>query len=100
MKPNKRLWELHPSTICKVVGMALPLEDLQRIARKFGICGNDRLPDDDFGLHAAMVRMCNGDNPVARHTEKLIEQRFLIYGKGMSLGVLARTTREGLWWSV
>lgn len=77
--------------------MALPLEDLQRIARKFGICGNDHLPDDDFVLHTAIVRLCNGNNPVARYTEKLIEHRFLAYGKEIPLedpDRIVRSVRE------
>lgn len=94
MRPNKRIWELRPSTVCKVVGMALLMRDLQRIARKFGICGNDPLMDEEFALHTTVVQLCSRDNPVARHTEKLIEKRFLIHGKKVPLDDPARTIRD------
>ncbi len=37
MTPRKKIWELQHTTICKVVGMALDLEDLKKIGRKFGL---------------------------------------------------------------
>ena len=93
MKPNKRIWELRSSTVCKVVGMALFLKDLQRIARKFGISGNDPLMDEEFALHSTVIQLCSRDNPVSRHTEKLIEKRFLIHGKRVPLDDPAGTIR-------
>lgn len=85
MKPTKRIWELQSSTVCKVVGMALLLKDLQKIARKFRISGNDPLVEEEFVLHTTVVRMCGRENPVSRYTEKLIEKRFLIHGKQVPL---------------
>ncbi|MDQ7784491.1 MAG: DUF2325 domain-containing protein [Desulfomonilaceae bacterium] len=93
MKPSKRIWELRSSTVCKVVGMALVMKDLQKLARKFGMSGNDPLMDEEFVLHSTVVQMCSRDNPVARHTEKLIEKRFLIHGKDVPLDDPVRTIR-------
>lgn len=94
MKPTKRIWELRHSTVCKVVGMALLLKDLQRIARKFGISADDTLMDEEFVLHSTIVQLCSRDNPVSRHTEKLIEKRFLIHGKSVPLEDPVRTIQS------
>lgn len=85
MRASKRIWELQPATVCKVLGMALLLKDLRRIARKFGISGDDPLVDEEFALHTTLVQLCSRDNPVSRHTEKLIERRFLSHGKKVPL---------------
>ena len=94
MKPSKRIWELQPSSVCKVIGMALRLKDLQRTARKFGISRNDPLLDEEFALHTTVVQLCGQDNAVSRHTEKLIEKRFLIHGKKIPLEDPIRTIQS------
>ena len=84
MKAIKRIWELQSSTVCKVVGMALHLRDLRKIARKFGIAKDDPLMDEEFILHSTVVRLCSTDNIVARHTEKTLEKRFVLHAKKIS----------------
>ncbi len=81
MKPKKRIWELQSSTVCKVVGMALVLKDLQQLARHVGITPKDPLMDEEFALHTTIVQLCLRDNLISRHTEKTIEKKFQIYEK-------------------
>lgn len=84
MKPQRKLWELQHQTICKVIGMAFDLEDLKKIARKFGISHNDPLMDHEFALHSTAVQLCGSDNKVARHIQKMIQARFARYSHRLS----------------
>jgi hypothetical protein len=85
VKANKRIWELQSSTVCKIVGMALDIRDLRKIARKFGISKDDPLMDEEFVLHTTVVQLCNTDNVVSRHTEKILERRFGMHEKKLPL---------------
>jgi hypothetical protein len=85
VKTNKRIWDLQTSTVCKIIGMALDVRDLRKIARKFGISKDDPLMDEEFVLHTTVVQLCNTDNVVSRHTEKLIERRFEVHSKKLPL---------------
>jgi hypothetical protein len=58
VKSQKKIWELQDITICKVVGMALNVEDLRRISRKFGLRSQDTQLDETFVIHSAIVRTC------------------------------------------
>lgn len=84
MKPRKKVWELQNQTVCKIVGMALDLEDLKKIARKFGISPSDPLMDHEFALHSTAVRLCGSDNKVARHIQKMIQTKFSRYSQRLS----------------
>lgn len=85
MKATKRIWELQSSTVCKIVGMALDIRDLRKIARKFGISKDDPLMDEEFVLHTTVVQLCNTENVVSRHTEKVLERRFGMHEKKLPL---------------
>ncbi|MEJ2718830.1 MAG: DUF2325 domain-containing protein [Deltaproteobacteria bacterium] len=85
MKTSKRIWELQTSTICKIVGMALDVRDLRKIARKFGISRDDPLMDEEFVLHTTVVQLCNTDNAVSRYTEKIVARRFEVHAKKLPL---------------
>jgi len=81
MTRQKKIWELQDTTICKVVGMALNVEDLRRIFRKFGLRSQDKQLDETFVIHSAIVRTCGEENKISRHIQKLIEKRFSGYEK-------------------
>ncbi len=81
MHTKKRIWQIQGSTVCKVVGMALTIGDLRKIARKFGLAKNDPLMDEEFALHTAVVQFCSTENAVSKHLEKLVEKRFAVRGK-------------------
>jgi hypothetical protein len=81
MTEQKNIWELQHTTICKVVGMALDLEDLKRVLRKFKLRIKDSHVDEEFSLHSVVVRMCGEEGKFSRHVQKLIESRFSRYGK-------------------
>ena len=84
MIPRKRLWELQHQTLCKVIGMAFDLDDLKKIARKFVIARRDPLMDHEFALHSTAVQLCDSDNKVARHIEKMIQKRFARYSSRLA----------------
>lgn len=79
MKSERKVWELQHQTVCKVIGLAFDLQDLKRIARKFGISPSDPLMDHEFALHSTAVHLCGSDNKVARHIQKMIQARYARY---------------------
>ena len=81
MTQQRKIWELQDTTICKVVGMALNVEDLRKISRKFGLRSQDTQLDETFVIHSAIVRTCGEENRISRHVQKLIEKRFSGYEK-------------------
>ncbi len=84
MKSGRKVWELQHQTVCKVIGMALDLEDLKKIARKFGISPGDPLMDHEFALHSTAVQLCGSDNKVARYVQKMIQTRSARYAHRLS----------------
>jgi len=101
LEQSKRIWELHPSAVRKVVALALPRRDLQEIARIFGIAGDDPCVED-CALYTRVVKMCFQKNAVSLHTEKLIEKRFLVHERRIPLhdpaqlvGRLRESPRDG-----
>lgn len=84
MKPQRKVWELQNQTVCKIIGMAFGLEDLKKIARKFGISPCDPLMDHEFALHSTAVRLCGSDSKVARHIQKMIQAKFSRYSQRLS----------------
>ena len=84
MKSGRKVWELQHQTVCKVIGMAFDLEDLKKIARRFGISPTDPLMDHEFALHSTAVQLCGSDNKVARYVQKMIQKRFARYAHRLS----------------
>lgn len=84
MTQQKKIWELQHTTVCKVVGMALDLEDLKKIGRKFHLYFKEACVDEEFALHSAIVGFCGKDGKISRHVQKLIEARFQRYAKRLS----------------
>jgi hypothetical protein len=79
MTQLKNIWELQHTTICKVVGMALGVEDLKKISRKFGLHSHNSPHNEEFLLHSIVVGMCGEENRISKHVQKQIEQRFSRY---------------------
>ncbi len=84
MKNRKRLWELRPPTVCKLLGTALDTKDVLKIARKFRLSNNNNLVDDELAFHSALVEYGQTENPISRHTEKLIKKRFELHARRIS----------------
>ena len=84
MTPQIRLWQLQHTTICKVVGMALGLEDLKNVARKFHLIFKETCVDEEFALHSAIVGIYDKDSKISRYVQKLVEERFQRYVKRLS----------------
>ncbi len=94
MKPAKRIWQLQPQTICKVIGMALTIKDLRKIARKHQISANDPLVDEEFLLHSTVVRLCSNENPVSRQAERLVEKRYWYHAQHLPVQDPFETLRK------
>lgn len=84
MQSRKKIWELQHQTVCKVIGMAFDIDDLKKLARKFGISHRDSLMDHEFALHSTAVQMCSTDNKVARHLQKVIQAKFARYARRLA----------------
>jgi hypothetical protein len=81
MTQRKNIWELQHTTICKVVGMALGVNDLKKISRKFAMHGHDIAHNEEFLLHSVIVRMCGEENMISKYVQKHIEHRFSRYAR-------------------
>ena len=84
MTQQRKIWELQHTTICKVVGMALDLEDLKKVGRKFHLIFKETCVDEEFVMHSAIVGICDKDSRISRHVQKLIEEHFQRYVKRLS----------------
>lgn len=79
MKEAKRLWQLKPPSVCKILGTALDKKDVFKLARKFRLTNNNDLVDDELAFHSALVEFSQSENPVSRYTDKLIRKRFELH---------------------
>lgn len=66
MKKGRRLWQLKPPTVCKILGTALDTKDVFKLARKFRLTNNNDLVDDELAFHSAQVEFSQSENPVSR----------------------------------
>ena len=101
MKPKKRLWEMKPSTICKILGTAFDTKDVLKLARKFKMTNSNTLVEDELAFHSALVEYAQTDNPVSRHTEKVLRKRYEPYANklaDMSPPEILKSLRETPEW--
>src|SRR5258706_12312427 len=52
-----RLWDLHPSLHCSIIGTCLTTTELRQILRKAGFSGIEKSSDHD--LHGKAVALCS-----------------------------------------
>lgn len=110
MKEKKRLWQLKPSTICKILGTVLDTKDALKLGRKFRLTKSNDLVDDELAFHSALVEHSQTENPISRHVEKLIRKRFELHAHKLShlstasivqtLRTTPETLRAPLWASL
>lgn len=84
MKSIRRLWEIKPSTICKMLGTALDTKDVNKLARKFHITNGNNSVDDELAFHSALVEFCQSNNEISRQTDKILRRRYEAYASKLS----------------
>ncbi len=75
VKRRPRLWDLEEKHHCPVIGTCLNLDDLLRLARKFGFSGT---PGDPYRLHVEAVSLSCTRNPAAEAMENLLEKKYAV----------------------
>lgn len=68
-----RLWELEEKHHCPVIGTCLSLEELGKIARKYGFSGKGFEP---YRLHVEAVSLSCARNAASEAMHKLLERKF------------------------
>jgi Uncharacterized protein conserved in bacteria (DUF2325) len=65
-----RLWDLHPSLHCSVIGTCLSNAELRQILKKAGIADAGKL--SDIGLHNEAVKLSGARNAVSKLLDKAL----------------------------
>ena len=68
-----RLWDLHPSLHCSIIGTCLTNAELRQILRKAGVSNADRL--SDHGLHHEAVSLCSKRNAASKLVHKALDRK-------------------------
>lgn len=84
MNSTKRLWEIKPSTICKVLGTAFDNKDVNSIAKRFKLKNHNDLVDDELAFHSAFVEYCQTENPLSRYIEKTLKRKYEAYSSKLT----------------
>lgn len=70
---RQKLWQLAEKLHCPVIGTCLSIDELTRLAKKFGFEG--RL-DDAYRLHVEAVSLSCSRNPAAEAMQAMLEKKF------------------------
>jgi hypothetical protein len=68
-----KLWELAEKHHCPVIGTCLPINELEKIARRY-FCLID--PRDEFAMHVEAVNYANSHNSVSEAIQKLLDRKY------------------------
>jgi len=71
---RKKLWQLHTSFHCSVIGTCLTLEELRFIAKNHLPSASNSTPDHE--LHSAFVYLAKQADGVIRHCQKRLDKKF------------------------
>jgi len=74
---KRRLWEFKSFIICRLLGLTFDERDTVRIFRKLKLI-DGHLPSPSE-LHGMLVYACTEPTPVAKHMDKLLEEKFDSY---------------------
>ena len=65
-----RLWDLHPSLHCSVIGTCLTNAELRQVLKKAGVADAGKL--SDIGLHNEAVKLSGARNTASRLLDKAL----------------------------
>lgn len=71
-KQRRKIWELEDKHHCPVIGTCVKMEELQRLAQRFGFEADT---SDEFGLHVEAVQRSMTRNEVAEALQRHLERR-------------------------
>lgn len=72
-KKRSKLWELADKHHCPVIGTCFTMDELRKLARRFGI-GDEAM--DDFSLHVEAVGYARSRNEVSVTMQRQLERKF------------------------
>ncbi|WP_119157103.1 DUF2325 domain-containing protein [Caldimonas tepidiphila] len=72
---RRKLWELEDKHHCPVVGTCLPMDELQRFAKRFGFHASLR---DEFALHVEAVGRSRTRNPMSEALQKYLDRKYAL----------------------
>ena len=75
---RKKLWELESKHHCPVVGTCLPMDELVKIARRFGLSGSLR---DEFSLHVQAASRAGTRDAVSEAIQKHLDRKYEMHLK-------------------
>jgi hypothetical protein len=71
---RKKLWELHTSRHCPIVGTCLGMDELRKLARTARLVGADGM--NDYALHQGAVSESGYRNPWSERIQKWLEKKY------------------------
>jgi hypothetical protein len=69
-----RIWEIHASVHCSIIGTCLSTAELRRVVIRAGVAGADRA--DEHELHAMGVTLAGNARPGGKLLQKALDQRY------------------------
>jgi uncharacterized protein DUF2325 len=109
-KQRTRIWDLHHSLYCSIIGTCLTTAELRAILLRLGVQGAQGA--DDHGIHQLGVTLVSGPKACAKHLQKALDRRHKLTlnqcAKAKDLGAVAafwddamkRGDIPGAYWAV
>jgi Uncharacterized protein conserved in bacteria (DUF2325) len=72
-KQRTRIWDLHHSLYCSIIGTCLTTAELRAILLRLGVQGAQTA--DDHGIHQLGVTLVSGPRAGAKHLQKALDRR-------------------------
>src|SRR5215510_8326832 len=72
-KQRTRIWDLHHSLYCSIIGTCLTTAELRAILLRLGVQGAQNA--DDHGIHQLGVTLVSGPKAGAKHLQKALDRR-------------------------
>ena len=72
-KQRTRIWDLHHSLYCSIIGTCLTTAELRAILLRLGVQGAQSA--DDHGIHQLGVTLVSGPRAGAKHLQKALDRR-------------------------
>jgi len=71
-----RIWEVGDKMLCPVVGTCLAMDEVRKLARKFGVVSESA---SDYEAHVTVVSHCKQRNGLAESVQQALERRHALW---------------------
>jgi hypothetical protein len=71
-----RMWEIGDKLLCPVVGTCLSIEEVRKLARKFGVIPADA---GDYAAHVTVVSHCKKRNALAEAVQQTLDRKHALW---------------------